>query len=188
MSDLNNCSRYICDFHIPPVDILRSNTASTILVILHGINKRQEGALGLSFPNYSDDNLGNVIRVVSYNRNDLLSFKRHPLIQLLQKNQSVDMKPVSHCSESHSEIRFIRDRRYDRRRVGHWTNLGLTEREAEERISILDEINEPLHYIWIRSKSGHLFKIYIRKEVSHQRHDGSFSSYGLSSSGVTVPG
>ncbi|MRI34281.1 type I-F CRISPR-associated endoribonuclease Cas6/Csy4 [Endozoicomonas sp. OPT23] len=188
MTRVNSKPRFICDFHVPPIDILRSNTASTIMVILHGINKRQEGALGLSFPEYSDESLGNLIRVVSYDKNDLTNFKRHPLIQLLKKNQSVDIPPIRESTEQQSELRFIRDRRNDRRIIGHWTNLGLSEKEAEEKISVLDKITDPLHYIWIRSKSGHLFKIYIRKESSPQRHDGSFSSYGLSSAGATVPG
>ena len=188
MSMNNSHPRYLCDFHVPPIDILRSNTASSIMVILHGINKRQEGCLGLSFPEFSDESLGNVIRVIGYNKNELLQFKRHPLIQLLSKNQTVEISSILECPAGDSELRFIRDRRHDRRTIGHWTNLGLSEREAEERIAMLDAIEDPLHYIWIRSKSGHLFKIYIRKEMSAQRHDGCFNSYGLSSNGVTVPG
>ena len=180
-------NRYLCDFRTPPVDILRSNTASTIMVILHGINKREEGTLGLSFPEYSDDNLGNVIRIISYNQNDLIHFKRHPIVQLLKKNNSVHISNITDCSGQRSEFRFMRDRRHDRRTVGHWTNQGLSESDAEERIAMLDDITDPLHYIWMRSKSGHLFKIYIRKEISEQRHDGCFTNYGLSSSGVTVP-
>jgi len=178
----------MCEFKTPPIDTIRSQTASTLMIILHGINKRKLGVLGLSLPEYNEENLGDIFRIISFNKNNLIEYIHHPIIQLLIKTQAVTNASIIESVNSKNEIRFIRDRRYDRRRIGHWVNQGYSENEAKERITMLNEIKEPLHFIWMRSNNGNLFKIYIRKESTPNRLDGLFNSYGLSKEGATVPG
>ena len=180
-------TRYICDITLAPVELSKSHAASTLMVILHGINKRQSGPLGFSFPQFSEDSLGNIIRLVSYDASQLKGFINNPVIQLLEKNRSVSINSIRENENSGKECCFIRDRRPDRRKMGHWIRSGYSEEEAMEKINLQSEISDPLHFIWMRSKTGHLFKLYIRKEVYTHRQDGAFNSYGLSKAGVTVP-
>ncbi len=188
MNSAQYLPRYTADIHVPPIEVVRSHVASTLMVILHGINKRGgKGYLGMAFPEFNDESFGNVIRIVSYKHKELMNYITHPVIDLMIKNQSATASSIRKDEEGAGEYRFARDRRPDRRKIGHWINQGYTEQQASEIMAEIRPIEDTLHSIWMRGNKGDCYKIYIRKEFSSSRQDGLFSSYGLSNGGVTVP-
>ena len=184
--------RFYMDYQLPGVELINSNAISSIVTILHGYQARNELSLGLSFPEFSDVGLGNVLRIISTTEHDLKKFNSHSIIQLLHKNNNIVSGGVVIENDHEKQYRFIRDRRLDRRTPSRWVRKKtLTEQEAVDNVNYTKRkypIKDTLHGIWLRSKKGQLFKIYIRKELADEPVYGDFSSYGLAGANkITVP-
>ncbi|WP_263079903.1 type I-F CRISPR-associated endoribonuclease Cas6/Csy4 [Endozoicomonas sp. Mp262] len=165
--------RFYMDYQLPGVELINTSTISSIITILHGYQARNELSLGLSFPEFSDFSLGNILRIISTSKHDLMKFNSHSIIQLLQKNNNISPGSIITEHKKEKQYRFIRDRRLDRRTASRWVRKkSLTEHEALDKVNYTKRkfpIKDTLHGIWLRSKKGQLFKIYIRKELANEQ-------------------
>ncbi|MDF1812256.1 MAG: type I-F CRISPR-associated endoribonuclease Cas6/Csy4 [Verrucomicrobiales bacterium] len=172
--------KFYCQLHLSLVEFRKHSSPS---------------GLGVSFPDYQYDpddptinSLGSKLRVFSESTENLSHLDLRTWLKRF--SDYLVLSEVQSCKSDSKNVRFNRVQQNQspaklRRFIRRF-------QPSEEQISAYEEklhnANLDFPYIELQSLSaGHQFRLYIRKEETSQSVAGTFSTYGLSKEGATVP-
>lgn len=167
--------------------------AGRCIAHMHGFisNERNlpfKNAVGISFPCWNEQTVGNVVTYVSSNKDILVGLSYQPYFSTMVGEGLFDISQVEAVPDGLSEVRFIRNqtiaksflgskKRRIARGMKHATETGLeyTPISNEEREF------EFFHSIPIGSKTnGNEFVLHVQREdISSREQFEGFSGYGL---------
>lgn len=168
------------------------------LALVEYINNIDSDGLGIAFPEYNHDEksprkstLGHSLKISAKDTNALAKLDLATWLKRLEGYVTVSEIIRSDQLEKH--ITFTRYqpknqarlRRMLRRRMD---SLGENEEQAQSHISQLTAKKTTLPFIQLESLSNlQAFRLFIKKNEASEQKDGSFTTYGLSKDGATVP-
>lgn len=170
---------------------------------IHGIiTDKCPGRVGVAFPDWTDhefDGEGKVVRRGALGRTirlfgeagDLEAIGREPALERFEKIRAVRLYPVQEVPETNRHVRFIRDRKREKATKGFRERRERRRRRRGGR-PVKNQpgfATEPCttHFITLTSRTnGCRYSLIIRREFS-EAQSGSYSRYGLSKNGVTLP-
>lgn len=145
---------------------------------LHGHVSGEENELATSFPDYMNNDvhcqMGNRLRVIGC-KNKLNEIVNHAVLARLTSQSMLTVSAIQPVPDNHIHVRFIRDRSLDKAKK--------KERETGEKAQFVR-----MPSIERQSKENkYPHRVFVRKELAIEPVKGSFSSFGLSKDGSTVP-
>lgn len=149
---------------------------SRIIGILHATFKEfGESPIGTSFPYWQNHtqpsgvSLGKVIRLFG-SRPSLLYFSRNAQMDDIANIFEVKMSAILPTPEDVDHVAQIRDRKIERYKKNQWP------------------ISKYLPYLKCQSKSNRkTFSLFVDMNMSDEKKEGLYSTYGFSKEGSTVP-
>ena len=178
-------------------DIQLSDSSSffpllVIYKILHGImSGKEDQNIAIGFPEYYCDQgingtstIGKTLRIFS-TYSQLIELKNHPSLKNIANTEEVNSSPIAEVPPHAVPVRFIRDRSVDR----YFLNCRKHEefREKAGTLRRLPCISFTSSGFSSPHNKGHGFSVFVRREDADQHITGSYTNYGLSHSGSTVP-
>lgn len=162
--------------------------AGRCISVLHGfVAKQNSNSIGVAFPSWSTDSLGNSIAFVSKESSLLDDFASQPYFQAMQGEGFVESTSLLNVPEGLGEVRFVRNQRAAKMFPGEKRRrLKRAKKRAAERgedfvpvISSLVQEESLLHPILMDSKSSQQrYLLFIQKEeVEEPVYD--YNSYGF---------
>jgi CRISPR-associated endonuclease Csy4 len=181
------------DIHLKPSsEISLGHLLETVLPKLHSILALlRSGRIGSSFPRAGAGSYGSVVRLHG-TRKDICALMSKPWIPqgMASYAEVSEVTPVPQ-GVKYRQVRRVQGmtRSKVRRQRRHLVNLGCSEQEARKKVpdSVVKHFDSP----WVRfrsSSTGRSFSLRVEQGPLMDRPiEGSFNTYGLSSSGATVP-
>ncbi len=176
---------------------------NNIMHVIHGIlSKYDISNIGVSFPEYSENNLGSIVRIFG-NEDNLMRVVDNDGIQTLIKRNMVNME-IDEVPSNATYVQYKRSRidllkgntrnsRYQQK-IGYLKGKGVVV-DSDIRKEIKDRMRkETPKYPFIgtasKSTGGCKFMLYVKKVVHVEQIPvkmGEYTSYGLSKNGSCVP-
>lgn len=175
---------------------------SNLMHILHGFNRSMDTpGVGVSFPRWhahvdvTRSTVGTTFRFVG-DRMTLNLFSANAALGDMADHEVIDIHAVQEVPEDVDEVRFVRDRLMERFRkekedqsieafADYITSRSLT---CQQHGGSVMMSNAWPPAVALKSRENRkVYPIRVRMESSPTRTDGTFSSYGLSHDGTTVP-
>lgn len=189
-------TNYYVDFEILGAPCDGAFLRNKVFNLIHGtLNQNFAGKIGLSFPDYKENTLGKRIRAFG-TFEDLNVLTHQSKLIGLAESGAVRINAILPVPKLVSAARFIRDRRMEKQAKAF---LARSKRRREKRGTQEKSIAQPhqqnendkttiLPYLKLQSTSNRFtFSLYIRKEPAIDIQHGTYSGYGLSHDGSTVP-
>lgn len=184
------------DFIIQGIPTDEHLLRSRLFTVLHGVLSRHyDGTVGLSFPEIIENKLGKVIR--AFGTQEVLQHLNHqPALQNLADRGAIQINYILRTPDETGAVRFIRDRSVEKQGRYYLARCqkrrqkrGTDKSEFAKPLSVANQrFNNCLPYVQLLSSSNeNNFSISIRKQDAVFTQEGTFSSYGLSKKGSTVP-
>ncbi|MCD9523204.1 type I-F CRISPR-associated endoribonuclease Cas6/Csy4 [Photobacterium carnosum] len=176
--------RYLVD------DIDVGLVAGRCISILHGVlcsKANKYRGIGVAFPQWSSDNLGNEIAFVSSDKSALQFLINQPYFEMMVSDNVFAISCVCIVPNDLPEVRFKRNQNIAKCFTGEKRRrLERAKRRAKERGEIFEPINDYqnrevgiFHRVFMTSKqSGQRYILHIQKELSLSVSD-TFTSYGF---------
>ena len=167
------------------------------------IGKNPDANIGLSFPEYNNGRLGEILRFFA-NEETLKQVKNSESLGVLQDCQIIKIADIHKTPNICSHVCFYRYRlterltpRYQKKRAklfkAHLRKSGINDVNEEDAQKRLEEfkvkVNEQQQYIQFTSSSnGFDYSLSIQKSDFIEKREGKYNSFGLSyKNGATVP-
>lgn len=175
------------DITVPKNDSLAALVLS--YKVLHGtISSNKDLNIGLGFPGFYHDKvvctIGSAIRIFS-DYSLLVDLQNHPHLIDIAQSGGLDISAIKLVPKDAVPVRFVRSRSPD-----YYRNNCQKYADFKGKAGPLKK----LPYLSVTSSSSlnangdpSSYSIYIRKEEAGEHVDGSYSAYGLSQNGSTVP-
>ncbi|NAW87316.1 type I-F CRISPR-associated endoribonuclease Cas6/Csy4 [Photobacterium halotolerans] len=175
-----------------PRDVDVGLLAGRCIKVLHGFLSAEDHVVyddvGVSFPQWNIESVGQSIAFVSHNAKALNYFRQHPYFQMMSTDRLFKVSPILKVPQELPEVRFKRNQNIakcfsgDKRR-----RLARAMRRAESRgelfqpeLGITDREIEPFHRVFMSSQSSQQhYLLHIQKEEYVSRAESQFSRYGL---------
>jgi CRISPR-associated endoribonuclease Cas6/Csy4 subtype I-F len=172
--------------------------------VAHGIiGNNAARNIGLSFPEYDDGRLGEILRFFA-DEQTLISVKQNEGLSVLQDCRIIEVSGIKKTPENYQSVCFYRNRLNERlssknqsKRYKalkqHIEKKGLVfnNEDKPQRLERLQQqVNGNAQYIRFQSGSNSFnYSLSINKSANGERREGTYNSYGLSSkdNGATVP-
>ncbi|WP_153446846.1 type I-F CRISPR-associated endoribonuclease Cas6/Csy4 [Vibrio algicola] len=190
---------FIVKFLLEDVDagLLAGRCIST----LHGfINNNLTGKnqVGVSFPLWSDDTLGNAVAFVADDKELLIGLSFQPYFSLMKSEELFDLSPVVPVPTDLPEIRFVRNQTIGKSFLG---SKRRRMKRAQSRAETMGKLITPqpneerefelFHRVPLTSKStGEEMMLHVQKQSNVEVVDTNFNAYGLATNQAwkgTVP-
>ena len=172
--------------------------------VAHGIiGKNTAKNIGLSFPEYDEGRLGDILRFFA-DENTLNTVKQNEGLGVLKDCQIIRISDIKKTPEKYQSVCFYRNRLNERlsaknqskrykalkqhiEKKGDTFNIE----DKQQRLERLQQqVNNNAQYIQFQSSSNSFnYSLRINKSASRERQEGLYNSYGLSrkDNGTTVP-
>ena len=172
--------------------------------VAHGvIGKNSARNIGLSFPEYDDGRLGEIVRFFA-DEQTLNSVKQKEGLSVLQDCRIIRICDIKKTPEKYQSVCFYRNRLNERLSTKnkskrhkalkqHIEKKGLVFNSGDEQQrleKLQQQVNSNAQYIRFQSGSNSFpYSLSINKSASRERQEGTYNSHGLSSkdNGATVP-
>ena len=184
--------RYYIELVLPEEKDVQAIGRSHVISYLHSCNKRNSWNIGMDFPKETKEGLGDLVRLFSYNKENLTFLLNSKKIDQLKAIHAIarTSRYVQEVPEGTREMLVFRNNQVEKRQIGYWLKKKYSESEALELIEKFSTVEVDVHLIHLySSKSGKAMKRYLHRVEAKHRADGEFNSYGYSAkdSLVTVP-
>ncbi|USD58995.1 type I-F CRISPR-associated endoribonuclease Cas6/Csy4 [Vibrio sp. SCSIO 43140] len=150
-------------------------------------NKQSMNQIGVSFPNWRVDSIGNTIAFVSEDKELLIGLSFQPYFSVMKEEELFELSAVSEALEGAPEVRFVRNQRIGKSFIGSKKrrmkrSMARAELAGVESLPVVDEDREIEHFHRIPISSGSSrqdFILHVQKERVSERVRASFNSYGF---------
>ena len=192
--------RYFFEIQYLPESNVNGALAARCISILHGTVCREKySIIGISFPEWSDIDVGNRIAFVSQDKVRLLRFSKHFDLKTLEQENVITISELKEVPPKVAEVQFIRNngiaklslaerQRRIKRCVERAKKAG---REYQPKHDYKDRNFGSYHKLILASQSTERsFPLYIQKKSVSHVLNCDFSHYGLAANELyigTVP-
>ncbi|MGR9012859.1 MAG: type I-F CRISPR-associated endoribonuclease Cas6/Csy4 [Gammaproteobacteria bacterium] len=196
-------SHYLdCRLTVEPDDY--SFMFARLYKVAHGIiGNNSARNIGLSFPEYDDGRLGEILRFFA-DEKTLNSVKQNIGLIVLQDCQIIRISDIKQTPEQHQSVCFYRNRLNERlsaknqskryqslkRHIESKGEVFNIEGRQQRQEKLQQQANSKAQYIQLQSSSNNFnYSLRINKSESVERKEGPYNSYGLGGKdiGTTVP-
>lgn len=171
--------------------------AGRCIQALHGFmgaNRHLMHKLGVSFPCWNQQSVGDVIAFVGMNEKDLVGLSYQPYFSRLVSDELFELSDVSPVPDGLPEVKFVRNQTIGKMFVAskkRRIERSVRRNNTHTPTSSEDREFEHFHRVPIASqKSGQDFVLHIQKSIPENDEIGEFNSYGFSTNSMwkgTVP-
>lgn len=169
--------------------------------IMHGfINKNPTGknAVGVSFPFWTEESLGNAIAFVAEDKELLIGLSFQPYFSLMKEKGLFELSAVLPVADDAKEIRFIRNQAIGKSFLGSKRRRMKRAQDRAEKLGNIqpnkvneDRVFDNFHRIPLSSQSTNQdIMLHVQKEECVDIMLNQFNSYGLATNQAwkgTVP-
>ncbi|RBW65486.1 type I-F CRISPR-associated endoribonuclease Cas6/Csy4 [Vibrionales bacterium C3R12] len=150
-------------------------------------NQQAMNQIGVSFPNWRVDSIGNTIAFVSEDKELLIGLSFQPYFSVMKEEELFDVSVVSEVIDGISEVRFVRNQTIGKSFIGSKKRrmkrcMARSELTGTARLPVANEEREVDHFHRVLISSGSSkqdFVLHIQKEHVGDRNITNFNSYGL---------
>ncbi|WP_459682960.1 type I-F CRISPR-associated endoribonuclease Cas6/Csy4 [Vibrio comitans] len=150
-------------------------------------NQKAMNKIGVSFPNWESNSVGNTIAFVTEDKELLMGLSFQPYFSLMVQEELFYLSPVSPVPEEAPEVRFVRNQAIGKSFLGSKKrrikrSVNRAELYGAKRVPEANEERDfdHFHRTPISSgSSGQGFVLHIQKEWMCERALTNFNSYGL---------
>lgn len=180
---------YFCIRYIPDradCELLAGRCISQLHKFM-GNNQQAMNQIGVSFPNWGVDSIGNTIAFVSEDKELLIGLSFQPYFSVMKEEELFDVSVVSEVIDGISEVRFVRNQTIGKSFIGSKKRrmkrcMARSELTGTESLPVANEEREIDHFHRVLISSGSSrqdFILHIQKEHVEDRNITNFNSYGL---------
>ena len=169
--------------------------------IMHGfINKNPTGknAVGVSFPFWTEESLGNAIAFVAEDKELLIGLSFQPYFSLMKEEGLFELSGVLPVADDAKEVRFIRNQAIGKSFLGSKRRRMKRAQDRAEKLGNIqpnkvneDRVFDNFHRIPLSSQSTNQdIMLHVQKEECVDIRLNHFNSYGLATNQAwkgTVP-
>ncbi|MGO2323934.1 type I-F CRISPR-associated endoribonuclease Cas6/Csy4 [Vibrio casei] len=169
--------------------------------IMHGfINKNPTGknAVGVSFPFWTEESLGNAIAFVAEDKELLIGLSFQPYFSLMKEEGLFELSAVLPVADDAKEVRFIRNQAIGKSFLGSKRRRMKRAQDRAEKLGNIqpnkvneDRVFDNFHRIPLSSQSTNQdIMLHVQKEGCVDIRLNHFNSYGLATNQAwkgTVP-
>ncbi|PSW39371.1 type I-F CRISPR-associated endoribonuclease Cas6/Csy4 [Photobacterium leiognathi] len=183
--------RYYFAINFLPNHVDAELLAGRCISVLHGFMRMNEDAkntIGISFPFWSEDSIGNVITFVSVNKECLCGLSYQPYFTLMKKEQIFEISPIIAVASDLPEHRFIRNSTIDKsflnsknKRLKRIEARAIKSNRQYSPVSREGRAFDLFHSIPMTSKGTECeFVLHIQQQSQElTRIDNQFNTYGF---------
>ncbi|NOH84235.1 type I-F CRISPR-associated endoribonuclease Cas6/Csy4 [Vibrio sp. 03-59-1] len=150
-------------------------------------NQQAVNQIGVSFPNWGVDSIGNTIAFVSEDKELLIGLSFQPYFSVMKEEELFDVSVVSEVIDGISEVRFVRNQTIGKSFIGSKKrrmkrSMARADLTGTARLPVANEDREVEHFHRVLISSGTSrqdFILHIQKEHVGDRNIANFNSYGL---------
>ncbi len=181
-------NRYYFAIRYIPANVSQEILAGRCIKTLHTIFTATGKHIGVCFPEWTIESLGNSIAFVSPNQTDLKKLKEQPYFNMMVENYIFEISEILPVPISCSEVRFFRNQRVAKLFLGDkQRRLARASRRASvrgepmrpEELTTVSEF-EPFHRAVIDSgKNQNRYILHLQKEITDEIVLADYCSYGV---------
>ncbi|MEZ8106614.1 type I-F CRISPR-associated endoribonuclease Cas6/Csy4 [Vibrio cortegadensis] len=150
-------------------------------------NQQAMNQIGVSFPNWGVDSIGDTIAFVSEDKELLIGLSFQPYFSVMKEEELFELSSVSEVREGAAEVRFVRNQTIGKSFIGSKKrrmkrSMARAELTGTESLPVANEEREIDHFHRVLISSGSSkqdFVLHIQKEHVGNRNITNFNSYGL---------
>lgn len=181
-------NRYYFAIRYLPENVSQEILAGRCIKTLHTIFTATEKSIGVCFPEWTIESLGNSIAFVSTNQTNLKKLKEQSYFSMMVENYIFEISDVKIVPTDCSEIRFIRNQRVAKLFPGEKKRrLERASKRASARCEQMkpEELNtafevESFHRAVIDSnKNQNHYILHLQKEITDEIITADYCSYGV---------
>jgi CRISPR-associated protein Cas6/Csy4, subtype I-F/YPEST len=181
-------NRYYFAIRYLPENVSQELLAGRCIKTLHTIFTAAGKSIGVCFPEWTIESLGNSIAFVSPNQTDLKKLKGQYFFNMMVENYIFEISEILPVPVSCSEIRFFRNQRIAKlflgekqRRLARASRRSSTrcEQMRPEVLTTVFEV-EPFHRVVIDSDNNqNRYILHLQKEITDEIVTADYCSYGV---------
>ncbi|MDR9831153.1 type I-F CRISPR-associated endoribonuclease Cas6/Csy4, partial [Vibrio sp. FNV 38] len=150
-------------------------------------NKQAMNQIGVSFPRWCADSVGNSIAFISEDKDLLIGLSFQPYFSVMKEEDLFELSAVLQVPEGVAEVRFIRNQAIGKSFIGSKKrrmkrSMARVEATGIGSLPVANEAREVEHFHRIPISSGSTqqdFILHVQKERADVANVANFNSYGL---------
>ncbi|CAK4068595.1 type I-F CRISPR-associated endoribonuclease Cas6/Csy4 [Vibrio sp. 16] len=150
-------------------------------------NKQAMNQIGVSFPCWCADSVGNSIAFISEDKDLLIGLTFQPYFSVMKEEELFELSDVHQVPEGATELRFVRNQTIGKSFIGSKKrrmkrSIARAELTDSQSLPVADEDREVEHFHRIPISSGSSrqdFILHVQKEHVGESVPTNFNSYGF---------